>query len=289
MVTGIVTLRTFHATARARSNASYFTMMLRPFKTLRGFTLAASDGEIGTVREFYFDDEQWKLRYFIVETGSWLTGRPVLIAPSAIGEVDAQSGVVSVNLTREQVREAPPIDSEQTVSRQREAELHSYYGWDPYWNLTGGTPGMMMPPAVAPAAFVPDAAKSEQTSAEAREAESHLRSSAELMAGYTIHAQDGEIGQVADFILDDRDWSVRYLVIHTGVWFLGKDVLLAPEWVEGISYQTSEVFVNLPRSAIKDAPGYDANAPLDRAFEERLHDHYGRKGYWDAVQAAREP
>ncbi len=268
----------------AGRNASYFIMMLRPFKTLRGSTLAASDGEIGKVHEFYFDDAQWRLRYFIVETGSWLTGRSVLISPTALTQVDGQSGSIAVRLTQEQVRHSPPIDSDQPISRQREAELHSYYGWDPYWSLTDGSPGMMLPPAVAPAPFgVP---QNENHSPEAVKADCHLRSSAELMRGYTIHAQDGEIGQVDDFILDDSDWNVRYLVIRTGVWFRGKDVLLSPDWVERISFEGSEVFVNLPRSAIKDAPAFDAVAPLDRAFEERLHDHYGRKGYWDAVNAS---
>ena len=106
------------------------------------------------------------------------------------------------------------------------------------------------------------------------------------MSGYTIHAQDGEIGRVKDFIVDDESWQVRYLVIHTGVWFLGKDALLSPRWIEKVSYDGAEVFVNLPRSIIKDAPAYDDAAPLSRAFEQRLHDHFGRKGYWDAVEGA---
>ena len=246
------------------------TVMLRPFHTVRGCTLSASDGEIGKVHEFYFDDEHWTVRYFVVNTGSWLTGRTVLIAPRALGEVDAQGGAIAVNLTKEQVRHSPAIDSDKPVSRQHEEELHRYYGWDPYWVVPGAVPGLWapVPPSLSAmpsaAAAAPELCENLQpdVAPEQPKGDPHLRSSAELMSGYKIHAQDGEIGRVEDFILDDESWRVSYLVVHTGVWFLGKDALLAPEWIEGISYERAEVFVNLPRSAIKDAPGYDSAAPL---------------------------
>jgi hypothetical protein len=146
---------------------------------------------------------------------------------------------------------------------------------------------MMLPPlAFAPPPAVTSPPVVTEETAERQKADRRLRSSAELMAGYSLHAQDGEIGRVKDFIVDDESWQVRYLVIHTGVWFLGKDALLPPGWIEKISYHGAEVFVNLPRSIIKNAPPYDDSAPLARAFEQRLHDHYGRKGYWDAVEGA---
>jgi len=265
--------------------------MLIPFHTLRGATLAASDGEIGKVREFYFDDEHWSVRYLVVDTGSWLTGREVLIAPRALGGVDRQGSAIAVHLTREQVRESPPVESDKPISRQHEAELYRHYGWEPYW-MPGSPGGMMLPPpalapppAVAPPPVVTETLDLEGA-VEPPKGDPHLRSSAELIAGYHLHAQDGEIGRVEDFIVDDESWQVRYLVVHTGVWFLGKDALLAPRWIEKISHERAEVFVNLPRSAIQDAPAYDSTAPLGRAFEQRLHDHYGCKGYWVAVEGA---
>ena len=261
--------------------------MLKPFQTLRGCTLAASDGEIGTVREFYFDDEHWIVRYLVVNTGSWLMEREVLIAPRALSEVDRQGNTIAVNLTREQVRESPFAETDKPISRQHEAELFRHYGWEPYWMMAGGPGGMMLPPpALAPPpAVAPPPVVTEDPAGQPK-ADPHLRSSAELMSGYTIHAQDGEIGRVKDFIVDDETWQVRYLVVHTGIWFLGKDALLSPRWIEKISYDGAEVFVNVPRSIIKDAPAYDDAAPLSRVFEQRLHDHFGRKGYWDAVERA---
>ena len=265
--------------------------MLTPFENLRGFNLAASDAEIGKVREFYFDDEQWRVRYLVVETGSWLSGRRVLIIPDALGEVDAQGGAIKVNLTAEEVRNSPPLDSDKPVSRQHETELHQHYNWNPYWIVPSAAawgavaPGMMLGAQSGVGATMPPEVRAE-TRSEDEEGDPHLRSNAELADGYTFHAQDGEIGRVSDFIIDDNEWCVRYLVARTGMWF-GKDVLLSPEWIERISFRRAEIFVNLPRSAIKGAPDYDSRSRVSRAYEERLHDHYSRKGYWDAVAAAR--
>jgi uncharacterized protein YrrD len=263
--------------------------MLRPFHSLRSARLAASDGEIGHVQDFYFDDEHWTVRYLVVNTGSWLFEREVLVAPQTVGEVDLERGTIAVHLTREQVRESPSVDVDKPVSRQQEEELHRYYGWSPYWSPVDEGAGMMLPPValVPPPAFAPPPVVSEDTepnlASEERRADPHLRSGAELLSGYTIHAEDGEIGRVDDVILDDQGWRVRYFVIHTGPWFLGKDVLLPPEWIERISYDRTEVSVKLPRSAIKDAPSFRRGAPLSREDEQKLYDHYGRKGYWDAA------
>jgi len=269
--------------------------MMRSFHTLMGCTLAASDGEIGKVREMYFDDEHWTVRYLVVTAGSWFTGRDVLIAPRSLGAVDAQGGAIAVHLTKEQVRDAPPIESDQPVSRQYEERYFQHYGWDPYWAMPGGM-GMLMPTAVLnPAAFADEGSvrpregevsENPQPDAPSEPAgDRHLRSSHEVR-GYGIHAQDGELGHVSDFILDDADWRIRYLVIATRDWLPGRHVLVAPEWIETISFSGSEVFVNLPRSTIKSAPEFDPAAPVSRAYEQRLHDHYERKAYWEAARAA---
>jgi hypothetical protein len=262
---------------------------------LRGCRLAASDGEIGKVREFYFDDQHWTVHYLVIQTGSWLAEREVLIAPCVVREVDPQSGAIAVALTREQVRTAPPIATDKPVSRQDAERLHAHYNWNLHWGDPGSAPEIMLvPPALAPPpAFAPPPEVSENLPPEVppgpaeAKGDPHLRSSAVLLSGYTMHAQDGDIGRVKDFIVDDTDWRVRYLVIHTGGLFLSKDVLLAPDWIECISHETAEVFANLSLSAINGAPEYNSAIPIDRVFEQHLHDHYNRKGYWDAVKAAR--
>jgi hypothetical protein len=255
--------------------------------------LNASDGEIGKIREFYFDDKLWIVRYLVVETGFWLNSRKVLILPHALGAVDPLNGGIAVALTRQQVRYAPLIETDKPISQQEEAQLHQHYNWDPAL-FPSGVPGLMLvPPALAPVpAFAPAPEVTEilepnppAKSSEAK-ASSHLRSSSEILSGYTINAQDAEIGIVNDLIVDDAGWGVRYLDIHTGMLFFGKDKLLAPEWVERISQETAEVFVKLPSAAIKDAPEYDCAEPINSAFERRLQDHYASKSYQVAADTA---
>jgi len=261
--------------------------MLITFQNLRGCKLEATDGDIGIVNEIYFDDEHWIVRYFVVDTSSWFTNTEVLIAPCALSEIDPQSQSIAVALTREQVRSAPLAETDKPVSRQYEKRFYKHYDWDPHWIVPGAVPGIMaahMNPSPDPIPDVPEPQTAEQQDQE--KYDPHLRSSKELLSGYSIHAQDGEIGKVKDIFIDDSEWHVRYLVIHTGILFLGKMVLLSPAWIEHISHERSEVFVNLPRSSIKEAPDYDARAPVSRAFEQRLHDHYGRKSYWDSVKSA---
>lgn len=255
--------------------------MLRNFKTLTGSTLAASDGEIGKIQEFYFDDEQWTVRYLVVRAGSWLNGRDVLITPEALGEIDSQSQSIAVRLTTEQVREAPPVETERPVSRQYEERYHQHYGSVPYWSH-GAMPDMA---ALFPTPVVaPDPASVSDQPAEP-EGDPHLRSS-EAVGSYKIRTPDGELGRVSDFVIDDTDWRIRYLVIATRDWLPGKHVLVAPEWIGAILHPSGEVLVSLASSAIETAPEYDPSVPLSRPYEQRLHEHYERKAYWDEVHQA---
>lgn len=257
--------------------------MLTRFITSQGYKLAAEDGDMGQVREFYFDDQSWDVRYLVVDAGSWLINRPVLIIPEVLGQADPQTNTIAVRLTKDAIRDSPPIETDKPVSRQREEELHRHYKWQPYWRVPPAA--ALLASAPAPTAMPVENAPSAGGLA-ATPGDPHLRSSAELAQGYSIQALDGEVGSVYDFVLDDREWKVRYLVVRTGPWLVEKDVLLAPDWTERISYRNDQVLVNLPRAAIKDAPDYDVDAPISRAYEQRLYDHYQRRRYWSIPEAA---
>ena len=166
--------------------------------------MGATDGEIGKVKEFYFDDLTWTVRYLVVETGNWLNGRKVLIAPQALLTPDWNNEVFPINLTKEKIKNSPNIDTEKPVSRQHEIEMYDYYPWTSYWSggMWGGGMGIpeMMTEARQPTA---GAVRSENnTEAKQVDGDSHLRSTHELM-GYTIIAIDGKIGDVEDFLVDD--------------------------------------------------------------------------------------
>ena len=235
---------------------------LRNLAELLDYRLLASDGEIDKLKQVFFDDQYWKVRYFVVHTGNWLLGQEVLIVPSVITAVDEDKRHLQVNLTCEQIRNCPPVSSEQPVSRHYEQEYHRYYGWDPYWEgdpLFGPMPGVPL----APADIEPEEPENP-----------HLRSSNEV-TGYVIHAADSEFGHVEDFLLDDQGWSVRYLEIDTRNWLPGKKVLIAPAWIKQIDWSKSEVEVNMASDVIKTAPAYDATRVISREYEVALYKHYG--------------
>jgi sporulation protein YlmC with PRC-barrel domain len=252
--------------------------MLRRVKELQGYTIRATDGDIGHVDEFYFDDEKWTVRYLVVDTGGWLSGRQVLISPIALGEANWQERRLHVKLTRQQVENSPDIDTDRPVSRRQEIGYFQYYGWPYYWGGPGIWGGAMVPGYLAVPAAAQEVVEEERRRAE-QEGDPHLRSTKDV-TGYTIQARDGEIGQVSDFILDDESWTIRYLVVDTGGWLPGKKVLVPPPWIEQVSWAEAAVSVDLSRDTIKNGPEWDPDAPISREYEERLHGYYGRSPYW---------
>jgi uncharacterized protein YrrD len=253
--------------------------MLHSCKQLRGHRLGATDGEIGKVDDLYFDDQSWTVRYLVADTGYWLPDRLVLISPHAVRQIDDEGAVVEVALTRDQVADSPPITADQPVSRQFEREYYKYYGWPVYW--TG--PAVWGPgPHPLYYAPLPDVSAAP---AEVEPGDPHLRSVNEV-AGYHIAAHDGEIGHVDDVIMDEPSWAIRYFVIDTGHWWPGKKVLIAPPWIQSVSWERSTVAVDLPRASIQAAPEYDPASPIARDYEISLFKHYSRQGYWGEPDSA---
>jgi len=251
--------------------------MLTSAANLRGFTIHARDGELGTVDQFYFDDETWAIRYLTVETGGWLGGRPVLISPFSVVHTDWQARRLTVALTKKQVENSPDIDTHQPVSRRHEAEYFAYYGYPFYWGgpyLWGPEfyPASVAAPAIASPEAMADRIEKEST-------DSHLRST-DAVTGYHIEAFDGEIGHVEGFLLDDESWAIRYIEVATRNWWPGKKVLVSPAWIERVSWMESKVFAGLTREAIRNALEYLDPARITREYENRLYTHYGRPPYW---------
>jgi sporulation protein YlmC with PRC-barrel domain len=238
---------------------------------LTGYSIGAKDGDIGSVDDVLFDDKLWTVRYVIADTAKWLPGRRVVISPIALGRIETDEKRLSVSLTKKQVENSPDVDS-RNFSREHETSYYDYYGWPYYW--VGGD-------VWGAGTFPSDLATQQRLEMAAREQEtgdSHLRSAKEVM-GYYIEATDGDIGHVEDFVVDDDTWEIRYMVVDTKNWWPGKKVLVAPEWIERVSWADSRVYVDLSREAIKSGPEFDPDV-LNRDYEERLYKHYDRPGYW---------
>jgi hypothetical protein len=245
--------------------------MLTTTATLKGYKLESNDGDIGKVKEFYFDDQYWTVRYLVADTGTWLSGSQVLLSPYALSGVVKEDKHIRVDLTKKQIQDSPSLDTDKPVSRQFEEEYYGYYGWPSYWGgpyQWGAYPYMMRDPQ-----------RWKELGEVEKSWDPHLRST-QNVTGYHIQAIDGEVGHVEDFIIDDETWTIRYLIVGTRNWWPGAKVLVSPQWIERVSWSESKVFINLSRETIKQSPVYTEESLLTRDYEAGLHLHYDRKGYW---------
>jgi uncharacterized protein YrrD len=237
--------------------------MLQESKDLVGMTVKASDGDLGHVRECYFDDEAWVIRYLVVQTGAWLLDRRVLVSPMSMGKPNCSLKTLHARLTREQVRNSPDIDSDKSVSRQHELEFHRYYGYPYYWGYRGvwATERLAYEPAQCPEYYP------------------QLRS-CKSVTGYHIQAVDGDIGHVQGMLFDEESSAIRYLIVNTGNWWRGHQVLIAPESIADVSWPDRRVVVQLTRQAIREAVPYDRALLPDRQGETLVYERYGHDGCW---------
>ena len=267
--------------------------MLFAVTGLQGCPVEASEGQVGTVKDFLFDDQSWKIRWVVVDVGQWLSGRQVLIHPSAIAPLDVsqpsnrglpmmtgpETPVLSVQLTKQKIEASPEVSEDEPVTKQMEAALHDYYGWDPAWGTTYFGPSPMPTPLSTPpvvAGFAePELANLENPPGEG---DPHLRSAVSVK-GYHVHATDGDLGHVEHFLADDANWDIRYLVIATRNWWPGKHVQLAPYAVKDIDWAERHINVNVTRDQVKSRPEWDPLAMMDQVEEQRYHSHFGWPGY----------
>jgi uncharacterized protein YrrD len=239
--------------------------MLRSAKSLHDYHVQATDGNVGRVKDFLFDRQEWVVRYVIVETGEWQQGRRVLLIPGVLGLPSTEGRILPVDLTRDQLENSPGIDTDKPVLRQHEVALFEYYGWSPYWCIS------------------PEdrTAQVESTDEKAGITSDHPNlHSMHIVTGYAIRATDGAVGHVEDFILEDESWVVRYLVVNTRHWLSGNRVIVSPEWVEVIDGQEKTVSLELSQEEVKNSPPYDPSQPVNRQYEVHLYDYYGRPKYW---------
>src|SRR2546427_3909937 len=189
-----------------RSSEGEFSM-LRSTKALVGFTISASDGDLGRVETLYFDDQHWTVRYFVVDTGGWLAEQSVLISPVCVRRPEWERGRLPVALTTAEVKESPSVDTHRPISRQYEIAFSEHYGIPRYWpGAVGALPYPLAPPRVSGAIANELQAHVEQQEIE----DQHLRST-EDVRGCRLRTTDGDLGHVEDFLVEDLTWRIRYL------------------------------------------------------------------------------
>ena len=220
--------------------------MLKKLRPFLGYKLSGRNSGIGTVKDFYFDENSWAVRYVIADTGSWLAGRQVLFAPCAVIAANEARRLLSVDASRKQIEGSPALSFGMPVSRQFEGDYLDYYGLPRYWS--GG-----------------------------RAWDCRLRTIS-AATGLKIQALDGEIGQVEDFVVDDRTWMVYYLVVATRNRWIKGEVLVSPRWIDHVSWDNSKIFVHISAETVMKSPEYGSEALLTTEYEIGLHRHYGLIG-----------
>ncbi|MHB9155854.1 MAG: hypothetical protein ACYC5N_09240 [Endomicrobiales bacterium] len=241
--------------------------MFRNLNELTGRTVEALDGAIGRVKVFYLDDVLWMIRYLAVETDTWIPREQVLI--SAASFIQPSGEAFPVNLSKEEIRNSPDVDLTRPVSRGHEIALSRHYGWPHYWeNIPLVPPGGTRFPS------------SKSTAVAEREPAATGIKSTEELALYGVMASDGPAGVVSDYVVDDADWKIYYLVVDARAVSPGKRLLLSTMWVDGVIETSREVRFNASGEKMRGSPAYDASRPPSRAFEERLFDYFGMPRYW---------
>ena len=231
--------------------------MIRRLRGYDNWSVASRDGrDLGTIEDFYFDDQRWTVRYLVARTGSWMSGRSILLSPTAIARVDPEEARFEFRLTAEQIKGAPSVDLAKPVSRQWEAAYAGYYGFPPYWALPGAPPTPTLP-------YMPHWSPEQKDSGTSEQ--QHLRSAREVV-GYHIQALDGEIGHVDDFVVDDDTWRIRYLLVDTSNWIGGRAVIIAPEWADRVDWMRRRVNLDVTRQKVEDSPEYE---PAVTNFDNR--------------------
>jgi hypothetical protein len=219
--------------------------MQRRASVFSNYTIEAPDGLVGHVSDILFEDNDWKLRWFVVNTGSWLSARKLLIHPAMLGRPDIGRGAFPVTLTRAAVEASPDINTDPPVYRQMEQSQRAALACGPMWDYGGYCGGGL---------GLPDGEMFNMSSGQSHDplptGDPHLRSIAEVV-GYHIHALDGDIGHVADFLVDDEAWRIDYAVVDTRNWGFGKHVLVAPAEISLVDWTARCIHLELTRTNIR--------------------------------------
>jgi sporulation protein YlmC with PRC-barrel domain len=250
--------------------------MVYRLQQLIGLHIKASDGTIGKIKDVYFDDRSWTIRYLVIEPGAFFAVGQVLISPIAVSSIDWDDSLVHVKLTMQQVKASPSIDTDKPVSRQHEEHLFDYYGYPYYWtdpslwlkanypiDLSGSGPAARNMPGIHGAAPL----------------DPRLRSANEV-AGYGIQTTTEPMGHVEDFLVDSVTWVIRYLVVKTRNWLPGEHVVIPPTWIKEVDWDQRIVRAAVGANSVRDAPEFSPGTEFSRVYETSLYKHYQRDPYW---------
>jgi hypothetical protein len=239
---------------------------------IKTYDCEAADGEIGSYEDMYFDDTYFAVRFLLINTQKWLQGRKILLSPFTVGSIDEQNRLMYIELAQQQIKNSPPLGTNQTVSRHYEEKYFEYYDWPPYWD-TISWPSTLPLRASAVAA-------SRLSREISPHYENHLHRASQIL-DCVVSVSEGIIGKLTNFVIDTHYWVIRYLEIDTHNRMNGTNTaLVTPTLILSINWPENRISVDISLDNLQNAPRYDANKPISRDYESRLLQYYGERIYW---------
>jgi len=270
--------------------------MLRSLNDIQNYAIEATDGDVGHVRDVTFDDRAWVIRYLVVDAGTWLGNRQVLVSPVGVSAINWREQTIPVSITRKQVEASPLFDSLKPLSRQHEIEYLGHYQFPFYWGGTGiwGSetyPSKLTAPSVGFDATPFSVQHAEQGDFPVDESTAvhpdPALHSAIGLKGCRVVARDGDVGHVTDLIFDEDTWAIRYLVVETTDWWDGRKLLIAPQSANQIDWGDITITLAMVRHEVKAFPHHDPAVDVERRDEIGAAQPHVFPSYW-IVEVAQE-
>lgn len=251
--------------------------MALEYKKLKGFSINAMDGKAGKLKDILFDDHSYKVRYFVIDTSSWLPGRKILLSPEAVDKVDYDNSVIFFKLTKDTIENSPPLSDHLPVSKQHEQSLTQYYSWAPYAISTGWFPYPAYTIPNDSVGYASDLYPSNWINLsenKERNFDRYLRSCEEI-CGYKISSIDEEkFGEVSNIIFIEKSWLLIDLVLSSNRWLPGgKNFACSPMFVESFNEYERELRVSMTKKMMLDSPEYKFEN-YGEQYRESLLNHY---------------
>jgi len=240
--------------------------MLKRANTIRGYRLTAPDGEIGAVNDFFFDQEDWTIRYVMVKAEEWLPDRRVLIAPAEFDAPDWSRKVLPISLTKEKIKNSPKIPLDLPISRAHEIALADYYAWQPYW-ITPVKEAKQSERAIPPESCPRTDSRLDYDS------DIRLHGLQEIK-GYRVCSVDGRVGYVEDLGVETADCQIRYLIVDGWDLYPGRHFVVPTSYADSLDWMNIEIRISLSRKEIQTAPELNPDVPFNPKCETEFDAFY---------------